>query len=900
VSTALQFALIGAGTGALYSLAALGVLITYRASGTLNFAQGAIGMAGAMICYDLLLTYQLPALLCLAIGVLVGAVLGVASQQLVLKPLQHVSALSKVIATLALLVAIQYGLAIRYGVNLRIVASMLPQGVIEPMPGARVPIDHMYLLGLAAALTAVLAMFYRFTRFGLRTTAVAENQQAVAALRQSPDTIAAMNWGIAGGLAAAVAILIAPILGLDINGLSLIVLPAIAAALLGGFSSFATTFAAGVLIGVCQSELTWYVPVAGVAESVPFLGIVGIVIFRGSSLPLRSDLIDRLPELGSRLPDWRKVVPGLALLTVLIAFISTDWVDALTTSLLFGTILLSFVVLTGFTGQLSLAQFVLAGVGGWIATTLVAYHGVPFELALIIGVAGTVALGLVVGLPALRTRGVNLAVVTIGLAVVIQDVLLTNPNLTGGVYGVTIPDLRIFGIDFSSITQPKRFAVLVAVVLIVLMILVANLGRSALGRILIAVRSNERAAAALGINVSAVKLTAFAISSGIAAIGGILIAYRLTHVDYLDFSLQASILGTLAAMIGGIGYVIGPFFGSTLAPGGVGFHIFAGIPSVENALEAVSGILLVLMLLLNPNGMAQTHNLTHILASRSRKAGQPHTPAQELAPEQTTTVRRVKPGSLEIEGLTVRFGGVTAVENLSLEINSGEIVGLIGPNGAGKTTVVDAVTGYVQPAGGDIKFHGRSLLRMPVHRRAQLGLSRSFQSLELFEDMTVAENLLAATTRRSIGGYITNALFPRQDQLGPAALAAVADFDLAHELRHRPSALPYGRRRLAAIARAVANSPTIVMLDEPAAGLGFDEREELSVLITQLARQWGLGILLIEHDVELVMNVCDRVAVLNFGRLIAHGTPTVVRYQPDVVKAYLGDTHSLDDVIQAL
>ncbi len=421
MSNAIQFALLGAGTGALYSLAALGVVLTYRASGTLNFAQGAIGMAGAMVGYDLLLTYQVPAVLSLAAGVLVGAGLGVASQQLVLRPLRRVSALSRVIATLALLVAIQYGLAIRYGVNLQIVPSMLPRGVVEPIPGVLVPIDRLVLVALAVGLTVILGLVYRFTRFGLRTSAVAENQQAVAALRQSPDTIAVLNWGVAGGLAAGVAILIAPIVGLDVNGLSLVVLPAIAAALFGGFSSFAATFVAGLLMGIAQSELTLYVPVTGVAESVPFLGIIGIVIVQGRALPLRSDLIDRLPELGSRLPDWRKVVPAVAILAAIVAISPADWLDALTTSLLYGVVLLSFVVLTGYSGQLSLAQFVLAGVGGWLATTLVAFHGFPFEIGLLVGVAGTIVLGLLIGLPALRTRGVNLAVVTIGLAVVIQD-----------------------------------------------------------------------------------------------------------------------------------------------------------------------------------------------------------------------------------------------------------------------------------------------------------------------------------------------------------------------------------------------------------------------------------------------------------------------------------------------
>jgi sulfate-transporting ATPase len=487
--------------------------------------------------------------------------------------------------------------------------------------------------------------------------------------------------------------------------------------------------------------------------------------------------------------------------------------------------------------------------------------------------------------------------VTIGLAVVIQDVLLTNPDMTGGVFGVTIPELRLFGISFDSIAEPRRFAALVAGVMVVLMILIANLGRSALGRMLIAVRSNERAAAALGINVAVVKLTAFGIASGIAGLGGVLIAYRLNHVDFLGFSLSASIQGTLAAMIGGIGYVIGPLFGSTLAVGGVGFHIWAGVPSIENVLESVAGILLLLVLLLNPNGMAQTHNLTHLSMFRSWWPTR-DTPSTNsaTAPEPRVT-RLARPAKLGISGVTVRFGGITALDDVSIEINSGEIVGLIGPNGAGKTTLIDVITGFVQPVAGDIQFQGRSLRRMPVHRRAQLGLSRSFQSLELFEDMTVEENLLAATTKRSPLTYLTNALFPQRERLTAGAAAAVDEFDLASELRRRPGELPYGRRRLAAIARAIAGSPMILMLDEPAAGLGFDERAELGALMTRLASDWGIGILLVEHDVELVMSVSDRIVVLNFGRVLAQGPPAVIRYHPEVVRAYLGDTQGANATI---
>jgi len=247
------------------------------------------------------------------------------------------------------------------------------------------------------------------------------------------------------------------------------------------------------------------------------------------------------------------------------------------------------------------------------------------------------------------------------------------------------------------------------------------------------------------------------------------------------------------------------------------------------------------------------------------------------------------PKTLEVRDLAVRFGGVVALDGLSLTVKPGEIVGLIGPNGAGKTTAIDAITGFVRPSRGEVLLDNVPIGRWPTHKRVLAGVGRSFQSLELFEESSVHENLRVASDKHTMAGYFTDIVYPSHAPLASAAVAAVAEFELKDEIDQRVSEISYGRRRLTAIARTLAVEPSVLLLDEPAAGLGSRETEELMLGVRRLASDWGMAILVIEHDMSFVMGVCDRIVVLDFGKQIASGTPKEIRNDPLVIAAYLGE-----------
>jgi ABC-type branched-subunit amino acid transport system ATPase component/branched-subunit amino acid ABC-type transport system permease component len=891
-----RFMLLGVGTGGVYAMLAQGLVLVYRGSGLLNFSQGAITMAGAFVFYECTSEQNLPLALGVVIALVFSGTLGALIHLLVLRHLQRSSALSRVIATLGIAIALQAGAYILFGHEPHAVKSIIPTSTVDVFSsqlGVGVNVLSIFLISLV--LTIVLTVAYRVTAFGRVTTAVAEKQRVAATLGHSPDLVASVNWALGGVIAGLGGILIAPILFLDPTQLVLLVIPAMSAALLGGFSSFPITFIVAIVLGMAESLIGRYVSQPGWASAAPFIVVVIVLIIRGQVLPLRSNVLDRLPAVGNGRIRWGVVVVLYAAGAYLTLGSNLDWALAAITTLSLAVICVSIVVLTGYAGQLSLAQTVIAGIGALIAAKTAGHA--PFLLSLLIGAGAAMCAGLLVSIPALRTRGVTLAIATLGLGTGLISVILTNSNYTGGEGGISVTNQKLFGWDINPLFLPNRYAFVSLTILFMIGIAVANLRRGATGRRLIALRSNERAAASLGLNTSVLKAYAFVLAAGIAGIGGVLFAFSQPTVVFNgttdNFSAFASIVIVAMTVAGGVGFVGGALIGSLMLAGGVISQLLSGWNSVNDYLPLIGGIGLVLVLLQGPDGLFEFNRL--VIMSQAAKLSRflPRMPwagrgrRRHDSLRATSTTVHVTPATLTVRDLSVSFGGIKAVAGVDLVVEPGQVHGLIGPNGAGKTTLIDAVTGFVK-ASGSVRLGTIELSHLSARSRAKAGVVRSFQSLELFNDLTVLENLVVACERHRPFRYLTDLVWPGRPALSAAAIEAIRQFELTDLIDKRPENISFGQRKTVAIARAIAAAPSVLLFDEPAAGLNDHEAAELAGLIRRVADEWNIGVLLVEHKVDMVMSISDTITVLESGRRLAAGTPQEVMASSAVIDAYLG------------
>ena len=904
-----QYMLLGCGLGAIYVLLAQGLVVTYRGSGVLNFSQGAMAMAGAYIFWELNVQHGWAFWWASLAAVLSMAVLGALVHLLVMRRLLTASPLMRVIATLGVL-AILEGLAtIRYGASDTPVASILPETRFQAF-GLSVSSDRLYLLAIAIFITFTLYVLGRYTRFGMAMSAVAENSLAAAAIGWSTNLVSMVTWAAGSALAAIAGILVIPLIGLQVSSLTLLVIGGMAAALVGGFKSFPMTLAGGLLIGILQSEMSGYVFQTGVSDSVPFLVIIAVLVVRGQALPLRGHVLERLPVLGSGKMRWKPAVVGIVVLGVsILTYFPVALVQAVTLQLGTAVILLSIIVVTGYAGQLSLGQYGIAGISAFVGGNLIAHLHWPFWAAILVGVIATIPVGIMFGLPAVRTRGVNLAVVTLGLGLALQELLFDNSSFTGGLQGTQIGALNLFGLNLDPLKYPSRYALFCLVCLSLVIWIVFNLRRSKTGRLLFAVRENEKAAAALGISVAGIKLYAFCLGALIAGVGGILLSFGTYSIEFSIFSPLASISALGYAVIGGIGSVLGGIVGSFFVVGGVVSWMFNPFPSVDNWLPVIGGVLLLVTVVANPEGIvgavaARWHSRSKRLSDgKSHRTGRSNRTLETSSPSTSSllamsreyhdqSIGAVTVGAnLSAKNVTVSYGGALAVDAVSLDIAPGEVVGLIGPNGSGKTSLIDAISGFTKSS-GSVSIDGLSIDRLPPHKRAQLGLSRCFQGLELFKGISVLENIQIACDQQHWSSYVGDLVRPRVRVPLPAlAVDVIDEFGLLEHLDQLPTALSNGQRRLVGLARAIAAGPKVLLLDEPAAGLDDSESTALTTAIRNLAERRGLAVLLVEHDMTVIMSACDRIIAIAAGTMIAEGTPAEVARNDDVIGAYLGVSH---------
>lgn len=897
MGTIIQFALLGLATGGIFALIGQSVVVVYRGSNVLNFAAGAIGMLGAYVFYRLWETVHVPWPVALAAAFLVAGAIGALMHLVIMRNLKSAPPISRIVATLGLLTALMAICNMEFAPNgiTESVPSILPTGVWRFSANASVGVGQLVLAGVAVIVTAGLAGLQRFTRFGLATSAVAENRTVTASMGWSPDLVATMTWVLGSFIAALAIILTAPLDGLSVTSLALLVIPGMAAALIGKFESLWLTLVGAMIIGIGESEVSRFVLSPGWTQSAPLIVIVAVLVLRGSNLPEKSDVsLERLPSVGPGRVGWPSLVflvGGIALVLLL----SDTWLGALTNTLVMALIVLSVVVVSGFAGQLSLAGFELAGLAAFFTALFAVQLGFPMWAAMIFGIIVTVPLSVIMALPALRTRGSQLAIATLSLATVVDALVFNQPWTTKFVIGPTLPTLSLFGFNFNPVTHPRSFGLLVLAVFAIAAWMASCLRRGPLGRRLLAVRGNERAATALGISVPRMKIYAFAVAALIAAMAGALSEAQLTVADFSLFTVLGSINAVLWSVIGGIGWIAGAPVGAVSAPAALGSQAISTFFSPSFWLDLITGLSVIVVVLQSPSGLVPLNIELgrHIL----RRVGYRKQRDLKLHWEEPQTAEEwipPTPATLSVEGLTVRFGGQLALDDVSVKFHPGEIVGLIGPNGAGKSTLIDAVCGFVRITTGSILLDRRAISRLPPSKRARLGIGRSFQSLELFEDMTVLDNLRTGSDLVRPSAYFVDLILPRRLALRPSTIFAIHNLRLASVLYRKPGELDYGRRRLTAIARTLASEPAIVFLDEPAAGLDADERRELKDVIRRVAAAWGIAIVVVEHDVNLVFGLCDRVVALDAGKIIAEGPPDEVRHNPALIAAFLGSAASLE------
>lgn len=555
---------------------------------------------------------------------------------------------------------------------------------------------------------------------------------------------------------------------------------------------------------------------------------------------------------------------------------------------------LGLVLLFGTAGQLSLGSAIFFAAGTFTTSNLSMRMGLGLELQIIFSFVVGFIVGVVVGLPSVRVGGLSLAISTFALSFAGQQLLFEWGYVSGGGAGVGVKPLEVFGMDFSARGQLAQASL---VVFAIIAWMVANLLSSRTGRVLNAVRTSEVAASAVaGIEVKRAKLWVFGMAAGIAAVGGAIYMHAIKYVNPENFDINLSIALILTLIIGGSNRISGAI---------VGAFFVRGLPELFRGLQQYEGVMygsiLLLLVLYSPTGVVGL--LRSISQFAGGKLGLVHTADAtseenlDLAPLRIHTQpmlphSQIIGARLVIDNIGVKFGGLTAVDNVSFSVKPGEIFGLIGPNGAGKTTMFNAICGVVKST-GSVKFDVAEVSGMKVEARSHLGLSRTFQNLSLHSDRTVVENVMIGMNRLIDYSTVSELLrLPRvrraEREIFDNAMETLGLVGLHRHADRIVADLPYGLQKRVEIARALSWHPRLLMLDEPAAGIPSAEADQIIGRTIEIARQSKITVVLIEHNMEVIAKYAERVAVLTHGRLLTEGLPSEVFQNSDVIEAYLG------------
>ncbi|MDQ3878288.1 MAG: ATP-binding cassette domain-containing protein [Actinomycetota bacterium] len=908
--TPLPVVTLGIVIGLTYGLLAVGLVIIYRANRIINFAHGEIGAFGAALLGLAVVKWHVPYWIAVLGAVTAAGAVGAIAEVGVVRRLRNAPRLMSVVATLGVG---QFVVAFAFAIN-----STAGAGSRYPDP-SWLPTFHIGALTVTPAYTGMLflsplvvialGLFLKWSRFGLAIRGAADNPELARLSGVFSGRMSSLAWGLAGGLAAFTAILTQPtqgFAGAATFGPGLL-LRALAAAVIGRMVSIPVALLGGIGLGVIEQLTTYNYSQAGLVDGILFaIILVALLLQRGGSgreeekgswaavQPLRPIPEHLMQFWGVRNLGRMTALVCLVAVAALPIVITNTAAATITGMFAFAIVGLSVGIVTGLGGQLTLGQFALAAVGGVVAVYVVNHTG-DFVIAFIYAGAAAAVASLLIGMPALRIKGLLLTVTTLAFALVTSSYFLNQTWVLGTSLTAYKPKLLGHPLDTGKSYYYFAFAVLVGTLWVA-----RNVREKGFGRLLVALRDNEDNARAFTVKATVTKLQAFLLSGLIAGIGGAVYAHSFSTVTAQTFPTAASINVAVMTVVGGVAILSGPLLGVLLVIG-----VPAFLP-LDTAGIAATNLGLLLIILYLPGGLASLiepirERIIRVIAKdRWAAPSAPEGSENGAAPSsltsegsRTTDTRRAAAAGhvvLEARDLQKSFGGVRAVDGVSLSVRSGETVGLIGPNGAGKTTTFELLGGFTRADKGSVVFDGLDVTHLNAEGRARLGLIRSFQDAALFPTMTVEDVVKVALERllptRVVLSTIGLPVNERAKTEKARELISFMGLDAFRTKQVRE--LSTGTRRIAELACLIATEPSLLLLDEPSSGIAQKETEQLGRLLADLRQQFDMTLVVIEHDIPLIMSLADRIVAMDAGQVIAEGTPDVVRNDPLVIEAYLG------------
>ena len=926
----------GVVNGMVLGLLALGVVLVYRSTRVINLAVGNMGLPATGLMALLVINYDFPYWLALPIALVVGIAVGALIERAVIRRLFDAPRVIVLVATIGIAQLMQAVLA-SYPDLERTRGQRFPAPLTfiwDDVLGLRITGPKLTILVLVPLLALSLSWFLNRTVFGQTVQASATNADLARLSGIDPKMVQLFVWTIAGLLATISLLLLSANRG-SIGGLSNLgpntMARALVAAVIAGMVSFPRALAAGVAIGVVQAHVQFvFINQGGLIDFLLFVLVAVAVAFqsRGSAEEAGSfSFSARRRPIPQRLKEiwWVRGLSTTALgLLLAIALVLPYLVTRPSRHLLYASILafaicaLSMTIVTGWAGQLSLGQMAFAGIGALFAAgfnrglTLgvgigdrweffsVTFPRVPYLVSMLLAAGMAAATAALIGLGALRVKGLLLAVTTFAFAMAAQQYLYRRPMLNGG-NSQSIP-FRRGSLGPLDLASQRAYYYLCLGILVVLLVVVARLRRSGIGRSIIGVRENENTAAAYTVSPTRTKLLAFSLAGGIAGLGGALLGGLVQNIPYTErlFQITDSLRLVSIVVIGGLGTLMGPVVGALWVVGLPAFW-----PDNELVPLFTSSIGLLILLLYFPGGLIQITYSARDALLRWAESRLPDAPSKTSTAPPAVVLgggrdRPVYQGpALAVRDVSVTFGGLRAVDRVSIVAHPGEVVGLIGTNGAGKSTLMNAIGGFT-PAEGIVEILGNDVSGRSASARARVGLGRTFQAARLFPELTVRETVQVALEARGRTGLLSTALFLPSASRSERAMASDAsdliDFlGLGRYADGFVAELSTGTRRIVELAGLLALDAQVLCLDEPTAGVAQRETEAFGPLLKQIQQELHATMIVIEHDMPMIMALSDRVYCLEAGQVIAEGPPDEVRNDPRVVASYLGtDTRAID------